>query len=357
MPARAQRRQGEEPRLGTRDALARGQGERVRERRGRDGAARREGRGKTTRSQRTNKSYKVYVSGRPTIDDVERASRGEKTKAMGVVEREAPYRLTRDEREAWERAKRRGALETRSSSRDALARRRFPLVNTHRAYCDAAGIAFVCTEQDVEGGEDRVVVDVSTLRASEDGEARARLRELATALGASAEDLCGDEEPLMAQMRYVASMEAGFERTALVEILEGDADAEPAPSESEIAAARDAVSAAADRVRELKDSGKSNADDDVKAGVRCLLDAKAKLEAMETAAEKTSPTAANGAEEVDVELDLERIEEAARRSLVELPIHGLPERYMRFKCPDRPTAKALSKAIAKEDLARLLLEV
>ena len=321
-------------------------------------ATKRGGKGssKTTRSQRTNKSYKVHVSGRPTIDDVERASRGGKTKSMGVVEREAPYRLTRDEREAWERAKRRGGLETRSASRDGLARRRFPLVNTHRAHCDAVGMVFVCTEQDVEGGEDRVVVDVSTLRASEDGEARARLRELATALGASAEDLCGDEEPLMAQMRYVAAMEGGFERTALVEVLEGDAEAEPAPSESEIAAARDAVSAAAVRVREMKDSGKSNADDDVKAGVRCLLEAKAKLGAMEAAAEKTS-AAANEAAEVDLEADLKRIEEAARRSLVELPIHGLPERYMRFKCPDRPTAKALSKAIAKEDLAPLLLEV
>ena len=175
---------------------------------------------------------------------------------------------------------------------------------------------------------------------------------MAIASGASAEDLCGDEEPLMAQMRYVAAMEGGFERTALVEVLEGDAEAEPAPSESEIAAARDAVSAAADRVREMKDSGKSNADDDVKAGVRCLLEAKAKLGAMEAAAEKT-----NEAAEVDLEADLKRIEEAARRSLVELPIHGLPERYMRFKCPDRPTAKALSKAIAKEDLAPLLLEV
>ena len=72
-----------------------------------------------------------------------------------------------------------------------------------------------------------MVVDVSTLRASEDGDARARLSELAIALGASAEDFCGDEEPLMAQMRYVAAMEGGFERTALVEVLEGDAEAEP----------------------------------------------------------------------------------------------------------------------------------
>jgi hypothetical protein len=77
---------------------------------------------------------------------------------------------------------------------------------------------------------------------------------------------------------------------------------------------------------------------------------------METVVATTTATASD-IEEVDMTLELERVEEEARRSLIELPIHGLPERYMRFKCPDRPTAKALAKALAKEDLAPLLLEV
>ena len=269
-------------------------------------AARRERkRGKTTRSQRTNKSYKVYVSGRPTIDDVERASRGEKTKAMGVVEREAPYRLTRDEREAWERAKRRGGLETRSASRDGLARTTVS-VGEHASGVLRRGGDGVRVHGTRRRGGGRIAWWWTCRRC---GRARTATRARGCgswrlALGASAEDLCGDEEPLMAQMRYVAAMEGGFERTALVEVLEGDADAEPAPSESEIAAARDAVSAAADRVRELKDSGKSNADDDVKAGVRCLLDAKAKLGGDGGRRGEDVAAAANGAAEVDVEARL-----------------------------------------------------
>ena len=36
---------------------------------------------------------------------------------------------------------------------------------------------------------------------------------------------------------------------------------------------------------------------------------------------------------------------------------ALPERYVRFKCPDRPTAKALAKAFAQEDLLALTFEL
>lgn len=311
------------------------------------------GSSKTTRSQRTNKTYKQRVSGRPSVDDVERASRGDRTKAMGVVEREAPYRLTRDEREAWERAKKRGVLETRSTSKDALAPHRFPLVNTHRAYCDATARTFVCVEQDAQG-EDEVVVDLSTLRARADGAARARLMTMGVEVGAIVDDLCGDEEPLAAQMRYVAVTKAGLERTALVELLDGgEVETTPSPSEDDIDAARDAVAIVADRVRALKDSGKSNADEDVKAGVQELISLKATLEAMEAAAsqniEGSDQTGVNAAEE------LESVEEEARRSIEELPIHGLPERFMRFKCSDRAMAKSLSKAISQEDLSPLCI--
>ena len=172
------------------------------------------GKGKTTRSQRTNKVYKQYLSGRPTVDDVERASRGDRTKAMGVVEREAPYRLTRDEREAWDRAKRRGGdngkgyggggvLEMRSTQRDPLAPHRHPLVNTHRLYCDAKQALFVLVEQDNEG-RDEIVCDLSTLRLERDAECRARLVALAATMepGIVVDDACGDEEPIESQARY-----------------------------------------------------------------------------------------------------------------------------------------------------------
>ena len=138
------------------------------------------GKGKTTRSQRTNKVYKQYLSGRPTIDDVERASRGVKTKSMGVVEREAPYRLNREDRETWERVKKRaghghgkgigggGVLEVQTKQTSELAPHRFPLVNTHRLLCDAKSTQFVVVEQDRDEGKDEILVDLSTLRVDVD---------------------------------------------------------------------------------------------------------------------------------------------------------------------------------------------
>ena len=86
---------------------------------------------------------------------------------------------------------------------------------------------------------------------------------------------------------------------------------------------------------------------------------KSSLHAMEAAAEAAEAAAAPGAgeaAEAAAAAETERIEEEARRSLAELPIHTLAERYMRFKCPDRPTAKALSKAMAAENLQALLVE-
>ena len=52
----------------------------------------------------------------------------------------------------------------------------------------------------------------------------------------------------------------------------------------------------------------------------------------------------------EAEANTERWTEEAKRTIQELPIHNLPERYLRFKCTDRPTAKALAKAISNEKL-------
>jgi hypothetical protein len=344
------------------------------------------GKGKTTRAQRTNKNYKQYLNGRPTVDDVERASQGDKTKAMGVVEREAPYRLTRAEREAWERTKKRGGhghgngtggggvLELQTKQTSALAPHRFPLVNTHRLFCDAKNAPFVVVEQDTEG-RDEILVDLSTLRLEVDAPLRRRLVELAAEAAAAAgvevemEDSCAGEEPLAAQIRYIVTMEdtelgmtaaLGAEAEAKAGAGSGareanDDEAEAAPTAEELAAAEAAVAAAAGAVRALKDAGATNADAAVMTGVAELMSLKSSLEAMKAAAAATAPGAVEAAEAAAV-AEVERIEEEARRSLAELPIHGLPERYMRFKCPDRPTAKALSKAMAAEDLLALLLE-
>lgn len=342
------------------------------------------GKGKTTRSQRTNKVYKQYLSGRPTVDDVERASRGDRTKAMGVVEREAPYRLTRDEREAWDRAKRRGGdngkgyggggvLEMRSTQRDPLAPHRHPLVNTHRLYCDAKQALFVLVEQDNEG-RDEIVCDLSTLRLERDAECRARLVALAATIGPGivVDDECGDEEPIESQARYVAAMEcdrldglsglSGSDPSTMTDPpsdsdSNGDASspAAAAPSDETLATARDAVDALGEEIRALKDGGAQNSDPEVARRVANLLELKAELRALEDAAEASTPDAIEAAIRDEREAR-ERAVEEARRSLAESPIYALPERYLRFKCPDRPTAKALAKALAQEDLLALALE-
>ena len=339
------------------------------------------GSGKTTRSQRTNKVYKTYLSGRPTVDDVERASQGDRTKAMGVVEREAPYRLNRADREAWERAKKRGGhgfgdgtggggvLEVRTTATNALAPHRHPLINTHRLFCDAKRAAFVVIEKETQGRDD-VVVDVSTLRVDADAPVRARLMELADAHSGnilSREDLCEAlGEPLEAQVRYIRGLEAD------ITLGDGESSASDAPfagSETSaetstrtpveppgaeaLASAETAVDEMAGRVRAMKDGGATNADETVREAVAALLALKADLQALRDAAEAATPAAAAAAA-AEAEANTERWTQEAKRTIQELPIHNLPERYLRFQCADRPTAKALAKAISNEKLYPLL---
>ena len=342
------------------------------------------GSGKTTRSQRTNKVYKTYLSGRPTVDDVERASQGDRTKAMGVVEREAPYRLNRADREAWERAKKRGGhgfgdgtggggvLEVRTTATNALAPHRHPLINTHRLFCDAKRAAFVVIEKENEGRDD-VVVDVSTLRVDADAPVRARLMELADAHSGnilSREDLCEAlGEPLEAQVRYIRGLEAditlgdGESSSAsdapFAEVSETSTrtpstrtPVEP-PGAEALASAETAVDEMAGRVRAMKDGGATNADETVREAVAALLALKADLQALRDAAEAATPAAAAAAA-AEAEANTERWTQEAKRTIQELPIHNLPERYLRFQCADRPTAKALAKAISNEKLYPLL---
>jgi len=319
------------------------------------------------------------------VDDVERASQGDRTKAMGVVEREAPYRLNRAHREAWERAKKRGGhgfgdgtggggvLEVRTTASSALAPHRNPLINTHRLFCDAKRAAFVVVEQE-DRGRDDVVVDLSTLRVDVDGPIRARLMELADAHAEAIlrrEDLCEAlGEPLEAQVRYIRGLEADI---ALVDPTEKNASNDestifaeeasertndvfsppPAPSPEALASAETAVDEMAARVRAMKDGGLTNADETVREAVAELLARKAHLVSLRDAAEAASP-AAVAAAAAEAEANAERWTEEAKRTIQELPIHNLPERYLRFQCADRPTAKALAKAIADEKLYPLL---
>ncbi|KAL2608213.1 hypothetical protein R1flu_026786 [Riccia fluitans] len=99
-------------------------------------------------------------SARPTLDDVERLSRGRASKAK-IGSRAVPHRLNVDERKAFELAKKRGFVVHQPSTR------RYPLINSHRNYCDALGIPCIRIEQGLAGQADEVVIDLTPLRLSE----------------------------------------------------------------------------------------------------------------------------------------------------------------------------------------------
>jgi hypothetical protein len=207
-----------------------------------------------------------------------------------------------------------------------------------------------------------------------DGPIRARLMELADAHAEAIlrrEDLCEAlGEPLEAQVRYIRGLEADI---ALVDPTEKNASNDestifaeeasertndvfsppPAPSPEALASAETAVDEMAARVRAMKDGGLTNADETVREAVTKLLALKAHLVSLRDAAEAASP-AAVAAAAAEAEANAERWTEEAKRTIQELPIHNLPERYLRFQCADRPTAKALAKAIADEKLYPLL---
>ena len=76
---------------------------------------------------------------RPTIDDVERISRGQAAKRRGTGSRSVPHRLNAEERIEWDYAKLRRYLNLRGTGW-RKERGDSPLANIYRNYCDALGI-------------------------------------------------------------------------------------------------------------------------------------------------------------------------------------------------------------------------
>lgn len=98
---------------------------------------------------------------RPSLDDVERLSRGNSAKVRGTGSRAICHRLNRDERRQYEIAKKVGYLQTRYSGY-RKERRGSPVLNTHRQYCDAVGAA--CVRIEKHDNFEKIVVDLSPLR-------------------------------------------------------------------------------------------------------------------------------------------------------------------------------------------------
>ncbi len=102
---------------------------------------------------------------RPTLDDVDAISRGQRAKRRGTGSRAVPHRLNSEERTLFDLARRRGYLEIRGSGWRA-ERGDAPVVNSYRSWCDARSVAAIFVhKRGREASLDEVSVDLAPLRA------------------------------------------------------------------------------------------------------------------------------------------------------------------------------------------------
>ena len=83
--------------------------------------------------------YSKKLEIRPSLDDVERISKGQAAKKRGVGSRAVPHRLNNAERDEWVLAKQRKYLSLRGTGW-RKERGDSPLANIYRNYCDAVAI-------------------------------------------------------------------------------------------------------------------------------------------------------------------------------------------------------------------------
>ncbi|CAM9939492.1 unnamed protein product [Ectocarpus sp. 13 AM-2016] len=106
--------------------------------------------------------------GRPSLDDVERLSRGQAAKKRGTGSRGVCHRLNESERKAYDLAKKQGYVVLRGTGY-RRERKGSPLQNIFRQFCDAKAIP--CTSVLTGQGPDavdEVEIDFSPLRTSRD---------------------------------------------------------------------------------------------------------------------------------------------------------------------------------------------
>ena len=118
---------------------------------------------------------------RPTLDDVERISRGDAAKRRGTGSRMVPHRLNQLERKEWDLSKKRRYMLLRGSGY-RKERGASPLANIYRQLCDALNIVCITVSRGVGNPPlDEVVIDFSPLRTTDVADvARVCLDEAAT---------------------------------------------------------------------------------------------------------------------------------------------------------------------------------
>ena len=109
--------------------------------------------------------FKYMCYNRPTLDDIERISKGQAANRRGTGSRMVPHRLNNAERKEWELAKKRKFLQLRGTGW-RKERGDSPLANIYRNHCDAKGIPYISIIRaiGINEIEDKVVIDFSPVR-------------------------------------------------------------------------------------------------------------------------------------------------------------------------------------------------
>lgn len=100
---------------------------------------------------------------RPTLDDIERISKGQAAKRRGTGSRAVPHRLNSAERKEWDLAKKRRFLLLRGTGW-RKERGDSPLANIYRNYCDAVAVPSISVVRGLGTDNDTVIVDFTPLR-------------------------------------------------------------------------------------------------------------------------------------------------------------------------------------------------
>eukprot|EP00854_Cymbomonas_tetramitiformis_P014183 gene14183-16770_t len=211
---------------------------------------------------------KTKPTGRPTLDDVERISRGQSAKRRGTGSRQVPHRLNAEEAKAFQIAKKRRYVVVRGTG-VRRERRGSPLVNTFRQYCDHFGWPCVIVEQGTgSDNPDVVAVDTSPMRVVDPSETLASFVTIAEECGTSLLDSdsnIGGPRELVGKARE------------LQEEVEKDAGAKSTdlPAEADLKSNEEAIASQGEVIRALKAEGKTNVDQAVKDEVAVLKNLKA----------------------------------------------------------------------------------
>mmetsp|Transcript_23442 Transcript_23442/g.39219 ORF Transcript_23442/g.39219 Transcript_23442/m.39219 type:complete len:391 (-) Transcript_23442:139-1311(-) len=270
------------------------------------------------------------LPGRPTLDDVDRLSQGQRAKKRGTGSRVVPHRLNEEEMMAFQLSKMRGYLIVSGTGKRRNRRlgNNNPAYNIYRQYCDVFGWPAIILEQGTGSDKpDSLMVDTSPTRLEDQSDMQREMISIAEGAG------------------LLLSLESA-EDSDVVHIDEDEEEDEAsetvsAPTPEEFAAVENHIAEQGAAIVDLKASGLKNADPEVKAQVEVLLQWKAKLEELNASVDEANELNTSAEED-----ELSRLAELGPLR-IEGAIWQLPTTNISFDCPEgRQQARDVAKLLA-----------